>query len=95
MARSLPEKLFRGVVLVLFVVIVVAGLVLAYPSWQRGRDLRRQEADLRREIEERKAEIALLRENQQRMKTDPDFVEAIARRHRRVFPGEIVFLFED
>ena len=47
------------------------------------------------ELEEKKKEIARLVENQRRFRTDPDFVEAIARRNRRVFPGELVFIFED
>jgi hypothetical protein len=32
-------------------------------------------------------------ENQRRFRTDADFVESIARQNRRVFPGELVFVF--
>ena len=46
-------------------------------------------------IEEKKREIAKLIENQNRFRSDRDFVEQIARRNGRVFPGELVFVFED
>ena len=39
-------------------------------------------------------EIAQLRDYQRRFRTDKDFVETIARQNHRVFPGELVFLFE-
>ena len=73
--------------------IVVGGLILVFPSYSRGRELRRQE--LRAQIAEKKREIAQLAENQRRFKVDPDFVESIARQNRRVFPGELVFIFEE
>ncbi|MBR2488083.1 MAG: septum formation initiator family protein [Kiritimatiellae bacterium] len=75
--------------------IVVGGLILVFPSYSRGRELRRQELQLRAQIAEKKREIAQLAENQRRFKVDPDFVESIARQNRRVFPGEIVFIFEE
>ena len=33
-------------------------------------------------------------ENQRRFKTDADFVERIARQNHRVFPGDLVFIFD-
>ncbi len=95
MKEGLTGKCLRVFTLVLLALIVAGGAALAYPSWRRGRALCRQEAELRGLIEEKKREIAQLVENQRRFKTDPDFVEAIARRNRRVFPGELVFIFED
>lgn len=81
--------------LVILAVIVVGGLSVAYPRWRQRESLQRQDAELRRQIEAKNLEIAQLKENQRRFRTDPDFVEAIARRNRRVFPGELVFIFED
>ena len=75
-------------------VVFVGGLVSAWPAYVRGRSLKIQDAELERRIEEKKREIALLRENQQRFRTDSEFVETIARQNRRVFPGELVFIFE-
>ena len=95
MQESFREKFIHVVTLVLLSVIIVGGAALVYPTWRRGEALKAQEADLRVQIEEKKKEIAHLIENQRRFRTDPDFVESIARRNRRVFPGELVFIFED
>jgi cell division protein FtsB len=51
--------------------------------------------ELRAQIEAKQRQIAKLSENQRRFRSDPDFVESIARQNRRVFPGELVFIFED
>ena len=75
--------------------IIGGGLFMAYPSFRRGQALKRQDAELQDRIDAKKREIAALIENQRRFKTDADFVETIARQNRRVFPGELVFIFED
>lgn len=95
MSEGLTNKCLHVFTLIVLAVIVVGGAALAYPSWRRGQGLKLQEAELRQQIEEKKREIAQLVESQRRFKTDPDFVEAIARRNRRVFPGELVFIFDD
>lgn len=95
MQGDLKGRVFHFVTLVLLAVIVVGGALMAYPQWRQREALKRQESELRGLIEEKKREIARLKDNQRRFRTDPDFVEAIARRNRRVFPGEIVFIFED
>lgn len=95
MQDGFREKFFKVVTLVLLSVIIVGGAAIVYPTWRQGLVLKAQEADLRVQIEEKKKEIAHLVENQRRFRTDPDFVESIARRNRRVFPGELVFIFED
>ncbi len=74
---------------------LVCGICVAVPDYNRGQLLKRQDAELRAEIEAKKREISKLIEYQNRFKTDRDFVETIARRNRRVFPGELVFIFED
>lgn len=79
----------------ILLLIVVGGLGVAYPSWRRNELLRHKEAELKLQIEEKKREIEQYAENQRRFKTDRDFVETIARRNRRVFPGELVFVFDD
>lgn len=76
-------------------IIVIGGLFVAFPTYNRGRNLRMRELELREQIEAKKREIAKLSENQRRFRSDPDFVESIARQNRRVFPGELVFIFED
>lgn len=95
MQESFREKFLHVFTLVLLALIIVGGTALAYPTWRREQSLKDQEASLRVQIEEKKKEIAHLVDNQRRFRTDPEFVESIARRNRRVFPGELVFIFED
>lgn len=89
------EKLFRLCAILIVMTILAGGLVTAWPAYLRRRMLHTREAELERCIEEKKREIAVLVESQRRFKTDPDFVETIARQNHRVFPGELVFIFEN
>ena len=60
--------------------------------------LRRQTLELdllEAEVAAKKAEIAELKDQQRRLSADRGFVEKLARRNRRVYPGELVFIFDD
>jgi cell division protein FtsB len=93
MSAGLKEKCMRWFTVVLLAVIIVGGLVMVYPTYRRGQALKAQNAELQSRIDGKKREIAQLEENQRRFRTDADFVESIARQNRRVFPGELVFVF--
>ena len=95
MIEGLKDKFMKWFTSSLLVLIIGGGLFMAYPSFRRGQALKRQDAELQERIDAKKREIAALIENQRRFKTDADFVETIARQNRRVFPGELVFIFED
>ena len=95
MKEGFKEKFLRYFTVVLVLAILVGGLAAAWPNYVRRNSLKAQDAALAASIEEKKREIAQLAENQRRFKADPDFVESIARQNRRVFPGEIVFIFEE
>ena len=95
MRDGTKERIFHYFTLVILAVIVIGGLSVAYPQWRQRESLKRQDAELRRQIEAKNREISQLKKNQRRFQTDPDFVEAIARKNCRVFPGELVFIFED
>ena len=95
MTEGFKDKVAKTVTVALIVVIGVGGAVSVWPTYLRGKELKRQDADLMQRIEEKKREIAKLIEKQNRFRSDRDFVEQIARRNGRVFPGELVFVFED
>jgi len=95
MREGTKDKFVKWFTLVLVVVIFIGGLLFAWPTYLRSRSLQKQDAELARRIEEKKAEIAKLVECQKRFQTDRDFVESIARQNRRVFPGELVFVFDE
>ena len=94
MNEGLREKILRILTGSVLLLIVVGGLVTMYPNYKRSESLKRENAELQERIDRKKREIATLIENQRRFRTDADFVEMIARQNHRVFPGELVFIFE-
>jgi cell division protein FtsB len=95
MTDGLKEKVAKIVTISLLAIIGALGALSVWPTYLRGQSLKRQDAELSRRIEEKKREIARLIDFQKRFKTDPDLVERIARQNGRVYPGELVFIFED
>jgi cell division protein FtsB len=92
---SISLKVIKWFTFCLAMAIFVGGLLVAWPTYQRGLSLKRQDAELIERIEQKRKEIAKLVDNQRRFRTDRDFVEHIARQNRRVFPGELVFVFKE
>ena len=94
MNEGLKEKVLRTLTGCVLLLIIVGGLVTMYPNYRRSESLKRQNAELQERIDRKKREIDTLIDNQRRFRTDPDFVEMIARQNHRVFPGELVFVFD-
>lgn len=92
--NSFFDKFLRVVAGLAVIGVVIAGAMTVWPKLSRVRGLERQRQQVLDEIEAKNREIAQLRENQRRFRTDPDFVETIARQSHRVYPGEVVFVFE-
>lgn len=92
--HDIKDKFMRWFTVLLIAVIVIGGTVMVYPSYVRGRALKLQESELNEQILAKKREIASLMDCQRRFRADPDFVEKIARQNHRVFPGELVFIFD-
>ena len=94
MKEELKEKVLSVLTTCVLVLIVIGGLVMIYPNYRRSESLKKQNAELQATIDGKNREIARLKGNQDRFRTDADFVEMIARQNRRVFPGELVFTFD-
>lgn len=94
MGESLKDRAVKYLTYFVLVLIVVVGALMMYPDYRRSESLKKQNDELRARIESRKREIGKLVENQRRFRTDADFVEQIARQNHRVFPGELVFIFD-
>lgn len=94
MNESLKDKIARYLTYAALLLIIVGGAVMMYPNYRRSEALKQQNAELQERIDEKKREIAQLLDYQRRFRTDADFVETIARQNHRVFPGELVFIFE-
>jgi len=95
MQDGLKEKIVRAFAVAILLAVFVAGLIFVRPDYLRSQALKERNAELARQIDEKRREMADLLDRQRRFKTDRDFVETIARRNKRVYPGELVFVFED
>lgn len=89
------DKLFLVLFFCAFFCLVGAGVMITYPKYHQALGLEKERARILQQIEDKKVEIASIRERQRRFNTDREFVEMLARQNRRVYPGEIVFVFED
>ncbi|MCQ2368434.1 MAG: septum formation initiator family protein [Kiritimatiellae bacterium] len=93
MFATLKEKWIQYITAVFAVCVVLFAAFVTYPKFLRLKELKARNDDLSLQVEEKKREIAVLKDYQQRFRSDPDFVEKIARQNGRVFPGELVFMF--
>jgi len=69
--------------------------MITLPKYRQAAGLEQEKAELDRRIDLKNQEIAAVREKQNRFRTDREFVEGLARENRRVFPGELVFQFDN
>jgi len=92
---KLSDKVFRVFIVAAFVGILVGGALACRPRYLQMLGYSEKKAQVLKLIEEKKAEIAELKEQQRRFSVDRGFVEKLARRNRRVYPGELVFIFDD
>ena len=95
MKSGIKDMIWKAVTIVMVATIIVIGCICGWPIYQRCVALKRREANLDERIELMKRSIAELKDNQRRFQSDREFVEKIARQNRRVYPGELVFIFED
>lgn len=95
MTTDIKNVFMRWLTGLLLLLIVGGGARMVYPNYKRSLELKKQSVELQERIEAKKREILILKENQRRFTSDADFVETIARQNRRVFPGELVFVFEE
>lgn len=84
----------RTTLIVAFILVMIAGVVTITPKYSQWRGLEQQRKEMLRRIDYKQNEIKVLKDKQQRFKTDPEFVEFVARQNRRARPGELVFVFE-
>lgn len=88
-------KLVQMFYFALFAAVIGVGVVVTYPRYTQAQGLRRERDQIRQRISEKNREIAAIRDRQRRFTTDREFVEALARENRRVYPNELVFVFEN
>ena len=79
---------------IVVVVACVIGVVCVFiPKAHSYRELQKRKVDLEENNARMEARARQLEMNQQRFRSDPDFVERIAREQGRAKPGETIFRF--
>ena len=92
---TFKEKVCRSILALMTAILFIGFAMTFIPVYKRNMALRQEDARLLRQIAAKTAQIERLRECRRRFKVDSDFVEAIARQAKRVYPGELVFIFKE
>ncbi len=85
----------RTTLIVALILVFTAGGVAIVPKYYEMKGLDQQRNELMRRVDYKNHQLKLLKDKQQRFKTDPEYVERVARMNRRVREGELVFVFDD
>ena len=93
--QPIIRNFVRVAIAAVIVLLVVVTAKVFIPKYQQMCGLENKCRSLRGRVEARQREIHQIRENQGRLLSDPEFVARIAHQNRRVFPNELVFVFDD
>ena len=95
MKETTKDKILNAIFIGVALVIVVIGLAHLTPTLKRYYALKDKEAQVDGEIASTRRESAEYADRTRRFNSDSEQVEAVARQNHRVYPGEVVFVFED
>lgn len=95
MTVSKRGKFCQILVIGLIFALICVNIFVYLPNYNQVSALREREAELVRRIEENNRLISEYADKQHRITFDKEFVESLARKDRRVYPGELVFVFDD
>jgi hypothetical protein len=87
--------LVRVAIAAIVILLVAVTTSVFIPKYHQMCGLDNKCHSLRGRVEVKQREIHQIRENQGRLLSDPEFVARIAHQNRRVFPNELVFIFDD
>lgn len=76
------------------VLALISAMLFFLPKFGALRDRESRCKTLQTKIETKQKELKEIRLRQQRLQSDPSFVERVARENRRIRPNEIVFVYE-
>ena len=89
-------RILVRVAIAISILLLMAGTASVFlPKYHQMCGLENRCRSLRGRVEAKQREIHQIREYQGRLLSDPDFVARIAHQNRRVFPNELVFVFDD
>jgi cell division protein FtsB len=85
--------LYRFAWIVVIISCVIAVVCVFLPKAHSYRELQKRKLAIEENNARTEARVRQLESNQQRFRSDPDFVERIAREQGRAKPGETIFRF--
>lgn len=93
MKSSVGNRILTCVATVVVVLTVVCAVRFNGPQYRAYKESMEHRARLQAENANKNEELASLRRDQVRFRNDEEFVIQVARRNRKLFPGEILFTF--
>ena len=88
------DILYKAACIAVAVAIVIAIICVFVPQSHRFRELESRKVAMQEANARLEARLRELDENQHRFRTDPEFVERIAREQGMAKPGETIFRFQ-
>ncbi|MCK5528566.1 MAG: septum formation initiator family protein [Kiritimatiellae bacterium] len=88
-------KFYKWAIGVLVILTITGLAVLFLPKIRNIRELQRRKSALETENKNIEQQTKQLRLKREKFKTDPEFIERVARRSGRVKPNEVIFKFTD
>ena len=94
MGSSVSSKITAWVASILIVIAIGCAISVDVPLFQRYNRAKEQRSELCEENAQLNEKLEKLQSDQERFRTDPEFVEHLARKNHRLRPGEILFVFD-
>jgi cell division protein FtsB len=89
------STVYRWAVRLLVVLAIIGIVYLFLPKFRSKRELQRRKSALEIENKNIEQQTKELRIKREKFKTDPEFIERVARESGRVKPNEVIFKFTD
>lgn len=89
------SRIFNGFLYLILAAIIMCGISVIFPKWRQRNALAAEKREAARRIDVQRQRIAEVKDKQRRFNQDREFVERLARENHRVYPGELVFIFDE
>ncbi len=93
MSGSVGSKILTCVAMVVVALTAVCAVRFNGPQYRLYKESMATRARLQAENDAKNLELAELRRDQERFLSDEEFVIRVARQNRKLFPGEVLFIF--
>lgn len=91
--KKIAAKITNILSLLLLVSLLAGSVYIIAPKYNETRNLKRQRDELTRKIQYKQHEVETLKKRQRSFGCDADYVEFVARQHKRIKRNEVVFIY--